>query len=136
MTSYAFLTDEWVEQVRLLREEYRVRMRPVRQAVRMNLVITEVPFGAGNIDASFDTTSGDIEMDVGHLEKVDLSVTLDYLTARALFVEGNQGTVMQAWMAGKIKVEGDMQKLLIAMQTTSVDVATVALAARIKEVTS
>ncbi len=136
MTSYAFLTDEWVEQVRRLREEYRVRMRPVRQQVKMNLVITEVPFGPGNIDAHFDTTSGDIEMNLGHLQSVDLTVTLDYPTARAVFVDGNPGAGMQAWMAGKIKVEGDLQRLLPALQTSSVDAATIALATRIKEITT
>lgn len=136
MTSYPFLTDEWVEEVRRLREAYRVRMRPVRQGVRMNLVVTEIPFGPGSIDAHLDTTSGDVEMNIGHLDTVDLSVKLDYQTARAVFVEGNPGAAMQAWMAGKVQVDGDFPKLLAAMQTVSVDNATIALAAQIKAITS
>lgn len=136
MDSYAFLTDEWVKEVKALREEYRVRMRPLRQVVRMNLVVSDVPFGAGGIDAHLDTTSGDIEMDVGHLSDVDLTVTLDYETAKTVFVEGNPGVGMQALMAGKVKVEGDLTKLLPAMQTVSVDAATLELVTRIKQITS
>ncbi len=136
MTSYPFLTTEWVEEATRLREAARVRMRPVRQPVRMNLVVTEVPFATGNIDACLDTTSGDVEMSIGHLDKVDLTVTLDYQTARAIFVDGNPGVGMQAWMAGKIKVDGDLPKLLAAMQVVTVDAASVALAAQIKAITS
>ena len=41
---------------------------------------------------------------------------------------------MQAFMAGKIKVQGDMTKLM-AMQQTSPDPTTVEIAGRIKEIT-
>lgn len=136
MTSYPFLTDEWITQVRLLREEYRTRMRPVRQAARMNLVITGVPFAPGTVEAHFDSTSGDIEMDLGHLENVDLKVRLDYRTARAVFVDANPGAGLQAWVEGKVQVEGDVGKLLPALQASSADGATIALANRIKEITS
>jgi putative sterol carrier protein len=41
---------------------------------------------------------------------------------------------MQAFMAGKIKVEGDVTKLM-AMQATPPDPGTLELAGRIKEIT-
>jgi hypothetical protein len=53
-----------------------------------------------------DTTEGDMKMDFGHLESPDLTVTLDYDTAKAILVEGNPQAGMQAFMAGKIKVAG------------------------------
>ena len=82
----------------------------------MNQIITDVPFGDGTIDAHMDTSSGELEMDLGHLENPDVTVTLDYDTAKAIFVEGNPQAGMQAFMAGKIKVQGDMTKLM-AMQS-------------------
>jgi len=63
-------------------------------------------------------------------------VTLDYTTAKAILVEGNPQVGMQAFMSGKIKVEGDLAKLLM-LQTLAVnpDPSAVAIARRIQEMT-
>ena len=55
-------------------------------------------------------------MDLGELDAPDATITTDYDTAKALFVDGDQAVAMQAFMAGKIKVQGDMMKIM-AMQT-------------------
>ncbi len=51
-------------------------------------------------------------LDTGHVENHDLKVTVDYATAKAILIEGNPQAGMQAFMAGKVKVEGDMGKLM------------------------
>jgi putative sterol carrier protein len=81
-----------------------------------------------------DTSSGELEMDTGHIDGADLTVTLDYETAKAIFVDGNPQAGMQAFMAGKIKVQGDMTKLM-AMQSSAPDPAALEVAAKIKEIT-
>ena len=43
-------------------------------------------------------------------------LTVPYDVARNMFVNGDQAAAMQAFMGGKIKVEGDMSKLM-AMQS-------------------
>src|SRR5687768_12410646 len=101
----------------------------------MNQVITDVPFGSGSIDAHMDTSGGDVQMDIGHLENPDLTVTLDYATAKAILVDGNPQAGMQAFMAGKIKVQGDMTKLM-AMQQGTPDPAAAEIAAKIKAITA
>ena len=73
-------------------------------------------------------------METGHLENPDLTVTLDYVTAKAILVDGNPQAGMQAFMAGKIKVQGDMTKLM-AMQQGTPDPAAAQIAAKIKEIT-
>lgn len=100
----------------------------------MNQLIFDVPFGEGRIEAHLDSTSGQIEMDLGHLENPDLQLTMDYATAKAVFVDGSPQAGMQAFMAGRIKVDGDMTKLM-AMQGGSPDAATLELAGRIKDIT-
>ena len=55
-------------------------------------------------------------MESGQLETPDLTVTTDYDTAKKIFVDQDQAGGMQAFMAGKIKVQGDMMKMM-AMQT-------------------
>jgi putative sterol carrier protein len=135
VATYPFLSEEWMAEAKKIREEYKGKTSPVAHTVKMNQVITAVPFGDGTINAHMDTSSGEMEMDTGHLDTADVTVTLDYDTAKAIFVDGNPQAGMQAFMAGKIKVEGDMTKLM-AMQQTSPDPAALELAGKIKEITA
>ncbi|MDP9387055.1 MAG: SCP2 sterol-binding domain-containing protein [Actinomycetota bacterium] len=113
--SYPFLSDEWMVEARKIREEFRGRVPAAgEQAVRMNQVITEVPFGGGTLEAHLDTSSGEMELDTGHLEDAEVTITLDYETAKAVFVDPQ--SAIQHFMAGKIKVQGDMTKLLGMVQ--------------------
>ena len=73
-------------------------------------------------------------MDLGHIENPDLTVTLDYATAKAILVEGNPQVGMQAFMAGKIKVDGDITKLM-AMQAGAADPSAMEAALAIQEMT-
>ena len=134
VAKYPFLSDEWMSEAKKIREEYKGKTPAPAHAVRMNQVITDVPFGPGTIDAHMDTSSGELEMDTGHIENADLKVTLDYETAKAILVEQNPQAGMQAFMAGKIKVQGDMTKLM-AMQSGTPDPTAQEVAARIKEIT-
>ena len=134
MGSYAFLSDEWVAEAKKIREEYKGKTAPAALVVKMNQVITEVPFGAGTIDAHMDTSSGEMELDLGHIDGADLKVTLDYETAKAILVDGNPQAGMQAFMAGKIKVEGDMTKLM-AMQSSAMDPTAAEIAKKIQDIT-
>jgi putative sterol carrier protein len=63
-----------------------------------------------------------------------LKVTIDYATAKAILVEGNPQAGMQAFMAGRIKVEGDMTKLL-ALQGAPADPIHVEMAQRMRDIT-
>ncbi len=135
MAQHAFLSEEWLEAAKAIREEYAGKSSPPAHAVRMNQIITEVPFGEGSIDAHLDTSGGEMQMDMGHLENPDLTVTLDYATAKAILVDGNPQAGMQAFMAGKIKVQGDMTKMM-AMQSGTPDPTQAEIAAKIKEITS
>jgi len=62
-------------------------------------------------------------------------VTVDYETAKAILVDGNSQAAMQAFMMGRVQIQGDMTKLL-ALQTAPVDPTTQELAARIREITA
>lgn len=134
MATYPFLSDEWVTEARRIREEVGGDGGAVSHLVRMNLVITDVPFSAESIDAHVDTSDGGIKLDYGHIEPVDLKVTVDYMTAKSILVEGNAQVAMQAFMAGKIRVEGDMAKLM-ALQAITPDPRAQLVAERLKEIT-
>jgi putative sterol carrier protein len=134
--AYPFLSDEWLEEARNIRAEYAGKTQPIPNVVRMNLVITSVPFGEGTIDAHMDTSSGELELDTGHLETQDLKVTVDYDTAKAILIEGNPQAGMQAFMAGKVKVEGDMAKLMALQSAPAPDASTAEMATRLKDITA
>jgi putative sterol carrier protein len=135
--SYPFLSKEWITEAQRIRDEFRDERQPVTNPVRINQVITEVPFGSGDVEAHIDTTSGELEMGLGHLDEPDVSMTLDYETAKAIFVDGTREAAMQAFMAGKIRVQGDLTKLIIAMQDQSAPITPGAgeMTRRIQEIT-
>ena len=135
MATYPFLSDEWVAEARRIREEFDGQGGSVPHQIRMNLVITDVPFASGAIDAHMDSSEGQLKLDLGHIEPVDLKVTLDYGTAKSILIEGNPQAGMQAFMAGKVKVEGDMAKLMM-MQAAPPDPTAQEVATRLREITA
>lgn len=140
MPKHPFLSPEWIEEAKKIHEDYRTGRPPsAHPDVRMNQVITGVPFGEGTVDAHMDTSSGELVIELGHLVSPDVTVTMDYVTARELYVDGNIQSGMEAFMTGRIRTEGDITKLM-AMQTMLQpdlgDPATMDLATRIKEMTA
>ena len=136
MPSYPFLSDEWLDEARNIRAEYEGKTAPIPHVVRMNLVVTVVPFSDEDILAHMDTSSGELILDTGHIENQDLKVVVDYDTAKAILIEGNPQAGMQAFMAGKVRVEGDMAKLMALTATPgAADPAAAEMAARLREIT-
>ncbi len=134
MATYPFLSDEWLDRARAIRAEYDGKSATIDHSIRMNLIIGEVPFGEGTVHAHADTSTGELLLDTGHIDTVDLTVSLDYDVAKAILVEGNPQAGLQAFMAGKIKVEGDIAKLM-ALQTLTPDPAAAEIASRIMAIT-
>jgi SCP-2 sterol transfer family len=112
LAKYPFLSTEWVDAARAVRAEFTDRAVPVSVSVRMNQIVRNVPFGEGTINAHLDTSSGLLEIDLGHLESPDVTITVDWDVARSLLVERDPAAAMQAFMSGRIRVDGDIGKLL------------------------
>src|SRR4051812_50094276 len=82
----------------------------------MNLMITTTPFD-GDLAMHMAAAGGRADWGKGHLDDADVTLTLGYDTARAIFVDGNPQAAIEAFMAGKIIVQGDITKLMV-MQST------------------
>ncbi len=134
MPTYQFLSDEWLEEARSIRADFEGQEASIGHAIRINLIVVEVPFGEGSLQAHADTTTGELVLDTGHLEGPDLTVTVGYEIAKAMLVEDNPQAGLQAFMQGKIKVDGDISKLL-ALQSMTPTPAAVAIAERIRAIT-
>lgn len=133
---HAFLSDEWMAAARAVRQKYATESAKVTISVKMNQIITDVPFGEGTLNVYLDTSTGDVVMDLGAMDTPDLTVTTDYETARQVFVEQNQAAGMSAFMAGKIKVQGDMMKMMALQTAMPQDEIARRIASEIKDLTS
>jgi putative sterol carrier protein len=134
--SHQFLSESWIEAARDIRHRYSGDVPAIDVVVRINVITTKVPFGDGSISAYIETSNGSLEMELGSIEEADLTVTTDYETARKLFVEQDPTASMQAFMAGRIKVEGDITRLMVMQTSLPQTDKTDAVAAEIKAITA
>jgi len=133
VSTYEFLSPQWIDAVRDARERFTTGELPF--SVVMNLVVTDVPFDPGRLEAHVEADSGSVDIDLGHLADPDVSVVLDYTTAKSVLVDGDGEAAMAAFMAGKVRVEGDMTKLL-QFQSRQLTDEEAALAKEIRDLTT
>jgi putative sterol carrier protein len=132
---HPFLSDEWMTAAKEIRQKYAGQTTKVTQSLKINQIVTGVPFGEGTVESYLDTSSGDVVMDLGRLEDADVTVTTDYATAKAIFVDQDPAAGMQAFMTGKIQVQGDMMKLMAMQTAMPTDDASRQIAEEIKTIT-
>src|SRR5215212_12034641 len=109
---HPFLSAEWMAEAKAIRARHAGETTKIAQVLKINQVVTGVPFGDGTVESYLETSSGDVAMDLGRLDDADVTVTTDYETAKAIFVEQDPAAAMQAFMTGKVQVQGDMMKLM------------------------
>jgi hypothetical protein len=133
--SHPFLSPAWADAARAIRARHAANGEPISTAVRINVVVNDSPFGDEPINSYVDTTSGSLVMELGQLDDADVTVTTDYETARALFLATDPAAGMQAFMAGKLVVQGDMMKLVALPMLAATDAAAQAVSEEIRAIT-
>ena len=105
-----FLTDDWFSNVEnLTAQAGDLNVPPALANLAINLVVTD---SQGNTELSLD--GGAIKKGLSPNAKTTLN--MDGETLRKVFLEFDMAAAMQAFMTGKIKVQGDMSQLM-ALQT-------------------
>lgn len=135
MATYEFLTPEWVAAATAIRDEYRDRVTPPPTPIRANLVVTDAPFADGPLRAFLDSSDGELIVEMGVLDGADLTITVDYATARRVFVDGDQAAAMEAFLGGRIVLDGDITRLL-ALQAQGADPLHLEIAERVSAITA
>lgn len=115
MTKHPFLSDPWFDEVRRLHDAAG-GAAPEGAEVRMNLMIQSTPFD-DDLAMHLAVAGGRADWGKGHLDDAEVTLTLAYDTARAIFVEGNPQAAIEAFMAGRIIVQGDITKLMVMQPT-------------------
>jgi len=105
---FPFLSDPWFDAADKLIQEHQTAAPPTNLV--MNL---EVADGDQTVKFFMGSKDGDVLFGKGTAEGADLTMSTDIDTARAVFVSGDQQAGMQAFMAGKVRVQGDMTKLMM-----------------------
>lgn len=129
-----FLSEEWLVAAHEIYSAHAGSGSANPVQVQVNLVVREAPFGDGTVQAHLDADGPETEIGAGHIEGAATTVTTDYATARAIFVEQDQTAAMQAFMGGKIQVSGDMTKLMM-MMSQAPDPSTYEIAQALKDMT-
>ena len=107
---HEFLSDEWFDAASKLVAEHAAEAPPGQNLV-MNL---EVSDGDKTTDFHMGAKDGTTLFGKGHTDSADLTLSTDLETARAVFVDNNPAAGMQAFMSGKVRIQGDMTKLMMA----------------------
>jgi hypothetical protein len=129
---HLFLSDAWFDEVRRLHEAVG-GAAPEGAEIRMNLMITTTPFD-GDLPMHMVAAGGRADWGKGQLDDADVTLTLAYDTARAIFVDGNPQAAIEAFMAGRIIVQGDITKLMV-MQASGPGSAASELTRALQEIT-
>lgn len=124
----AFLTDDWFTKVaELTAQAGDLNLPPALNALAINLIVTDA---AHQIELAL--ASGKLQK--GLAEHAKTTLTMDAETLRKVFLEYDMTAAMQAFMTGKIKVQGDMSQLM-SLQTAKASVEQKALFKNILAVT-
>lgn len=123
-----FLSDEWFTKVDELKQAAGELNVPEAMAdIVINVIVTN-----GDEEKKMHMKGG--EFLNGHDDAAPATLTVAKDLARKIFIENDQAAGMQAFMAGEIKLEGDMSKVM-ALQTTPASDEQKALLAKIAEIT-
>ena len=113
MAKHPFLSDEWFATVEQLVQQHGAEA-PNQVTIVMNVTVTDTPFGDERM-LHLGARNGQGHWGVGHAEQADVTLTTDYDTAKRILLAVDDPTAgLQAFMEGKVKVQGDMAKLMAA----------------------
>ncbi|MFO7965458.1 MAG: SCP2 sterol-binding domain-containing protein [Desulfobacterales bacterium] len=122
-----YLSDEWFEKVKELSDEVNLEVPPALAEMKVNLTVT-----GDEGDCMLCMNGGRIEK--GHVDGAATKITVPYDLAKKMFVDEDRQAGMQAFMSGKMKIEGDMGKMM-AMQNIQPTESQKLLQQKIREMT-
>ena len=116
MDKHPFLSGDWITTARGIQAEFERRAEAESASqipIRVNGNVTEVPFGTEVLECHVDTREGILKIDLGHLPEPDATVTVPYGIAKSMLVFADRQVGIQAYMVGRVKVAGDVSKLML-----------------------
>ena len=112
---FRFLSDEWFEKVKELTQAAEdLGLSDTAKSIILNIKVTK---DDGICDMCIE--GGIIRKGQNRASAITISVPYDI--ARKMFVDQDQNAGTQAYMSGKLKIEGDLNKLMasVSIQPTA-----------------
>jgi len=128
VTKYEFLSDEWIDAVFALVVEYRDDI-PTDADLLLNVEVLDSPWGDRQLHLG--ATEGAPQVGHGFHDEADLTLALDYITAAEVFASGDPQAGLTAFLMGKVRVQGDVTKLIAAGTITGIPLAAPEVASKI-----
>ena len=105
-----FLTEEWASTMTdSLNSSEDFGNAASGQQVKLQQVVTDVPDG-GEVKYYFTLDGGKAQVSLGEIEGADATITQNYEAATA--INKQELNAQQAFMQGKLKISGNMMKLM------------------------
>ena len=105
-----FLTEEWAQEMTSsLNASDEFKSAASSQQTKLQQVVTDGPDG-GESKYYFTLDGGAAEVALGELSDADATITQNYETAVA--INKQELNAQQAFMQGKLKISGNMMKLM------------------------
>ncbi len=105
-----FLTDEWATTMtEKLNASDDFKSAASGQQVKLQQVVTETPDG-GESKYYFTLDNGEAQVSLGEIADAEATITQNYETAVA--INKQELNAQNAFMQGKIKISGNMMKLM------------------------
>jgi putative sterol carrier protein len=105
-----FLTEEWASTMTdALNSSDDFQSAASGQEVKLQQVVTDVPDGS-EVKYYFTLEGGKAQVSLGEVEGADATITQNYETATA--INQQELNAQQAFMQGKLKISGNMMKLM------------------------
>ncbi len=133
MAKHPFLSDEWFAVVEKLVEEHGAAA-PGAVELLTNVVVTDTPFGSER-HLHMSSKGGRGHVGIGLAEGADATITTDYETAKEMFTSGDPTAAMQAFMGGKVRIQGDLAKIMAAQAAGDPTTSNAALVEAIQGIT-
>lgn len=103
----AFLTEAWFSKVdELTTQAGELNLSPALQSLAINFIVSDVAKGVTELSLA----SGKFKKGLADNAKTTLNMDAD--TLKKVFLQFDMTAAMQAFMTGKIKVQGDMSQLM------------------------
>lgn len=105
-----FLTEEWAQAMTsALNSSDEFKNAASGQQAKLQQVVTDVPDG-GEAKYYFNLEGGSAQVSLGELEGAEATISQTYDTAVA--INKQELNAQQAFMQGKLKISGNMMKLM------------------------
>lgn len=85
---------------------------PSADGPRINVIVTDHPFGAENLKLHVASEQSQLLFGSDHIGEPDLELTTSYAIAKELFLDQDPEAVMTSFMAGDIRLRGDVALMI------------------------